>query len=307
MDIVKPKLSRTQASFQSSKEEGNAKLREGALDDAVKEYTKALAWCERMAEGAGAKSRGTIYSNRSCAHLRRADYRRAIQDARGAIEARPNWPKGWFRLAEVFRHIGKYRQATELYAHAATLSMVERSRPDTVLEARLRAASDLAALQASEEHLQWRKPALGGSAGAALGMSLLVLNWLTESGSGGAWSALAAVLLLAMLGGGVGSVARWRDGVERARRLKPQAVLRAEDEEELRRAQQDSLGLGGPQMGLGLGSSVGGAAGVGAPSAGAGDRARAGRRRVRTRNKSMRNRTGEAPRRPLPKVAFTKT
>ena len=297
MDIVKPKLSRTQAGFLSSKEEGNAKLREGALDAAIKNYTKALEWCEKMAEAESAKSRGTIYSNRSCAHLRRADYRRAVLDARSAIEARPNWPKGWFRLAEVFSHVGKYRQATELYVHAATLSMVERSRPDSVLEARLRTASDLAALQASEEHLRWRKPAIGSTAGAVLGISLLVLNWLTESGSGGAWSSLVAVLLLAMLGGGVGSVARWRDGVERAKRLKPQAVLRAEDEEEVRRAQQDALEM--PQMGLG--GNIGGSGGLNGQSTGMGERAKAGRRRVRTRNKSMRNRTGETQRRPLPK------
>ena len=110
-----PRLSKAQSGFLAAKEDGNAKLREGAFDAAVKAYSKALSWCDRMPQGgATVEQRGTVYSNRSCAHLRRADYRQAVKDARDAIEARPAWAKGWFRLAEVFTHIGKYHEALEL-------------------------------------------------------------------------------------------------------------------------------------------------------------------------------------------------
>ena len=79
-------------------------------------------------------------------------------------------------------------------------------------------------------------------------------------------------------------------------------MLRAEDEEEVRRAQHDALEV--PRVGLG--GNIGGSGGINSQSTGMAERAKAGRRRVRTRNKSMRNRTGETQRRPLPKVAITK-
>lgn len=61
------------------------------------------------------------YSNRSAAFNALKDYERALKDAQSVIRMKPNWVKGWARLAVAHFGLHQYSHAKEAYNQALEL------------------------------------------------------------------------------------------------------------------------------------------------------------------------------------------
>ncbi|UYV65285.1 STIP1 [Cordylochernes scorpioides] len=66
------------------KDQGNAALNQGKLQDAIKYYTEAITLCS---------SNHVLYSNRSAAYAKAGQYKKALEDAEKCISLKPDWPK----------------------------------------------------------------------------------------------------------------------------------------------------------------------------------------------------------------------
>jgi tetratricopeptide (TPR) repeat protein len=96
----------------------NALFKAGDADKARRLYTRALGCVEEAYGGSStriAKGESTpaaqLYANRCQAGLALGDVGGALQDARWACEAAPDWPKAHFRLASVFLHKKQFADA----------------------------------------------------------------------------------------------------------------------------------------------------------------------------------------------------
>lgn len=88
------------------KEKGNACVKEEKYAEAILHYTHAIA---------KEPQNSLLYGNRSLAFLKMDQFYLAYQDALEAIRLSPNWPKGYYRKAEVEHRAEHYEQAVESF------------------------------------------------------------------------------------------------------------------------------------------------------------------------------------------------
>lgn len=76
----------------------------------------------------GTLSRNEVYfSNRSAAFSQLKDYEPAIRDAKSAIRLKPEWVKGWARLACAHYGLEEFSEAKDAYKKAINLEPEDES------------------------------------------------------------------------------------------------------------------------------------------------------------------------------------
>lgn len=90
----------------SLKEEGNDAVKANDFALAVQKYSDALG---------ASPSDHTIYSNRSYAHQKLGDGKKALDDAEDCIALKGDFAKGWLRKGQAHELLGQYRNAVEAY------------------------------------------------------------------------------------------------------------------------------------------------------------------------------------------------
>lgn len=66
------------------KEKGNAALAMGNYEEAILDYTQAIALDP---------NNHVLYSNRSAAYAKQGNYQNALEDAEKTLSIKPDWPK----------------------------------------------------------------------------------------------------------------------------------------------------------------------------------------------------------------------
>lgn len=84
------------------KNKGNEFFKKGQHDEAIAWYTKAVE---------AEPSNHVYYSNRSAAKTAKKDYAGAIEDGKLCIRCKPDWNKGYFRLANAQKLSGDFLSA----------------------------------------------------------------------------------------------------------------------------------------------------------------------------------------------------
>lgn len=88
------------------KDQGNAALSAGKLDEAVELYTEALAIDPEN---------HVLYSNRSAAYAKAGKYLEALQDAEKTVSLKPDWVKGHSRKGAALAYLGRDTEAQKAY------------------------------------------------------------------------------------------------------------------------------------------------------------------------------------------------
>jgi len=111
-------LAERQAAAEKHKARGNELLKSGDFDGAIAAYGEAIHadW-----------DNAVYYSNRAAAYTHCKKYDMAIEDAKEAIELRPEWIKAYTRLGHAQFSKGDYEAALETYESA--LSKTKASDP----------------------------------------------------------------------------------------------------------------------------------------------------------------------------------
>lgn len=91
------------------KELGNAALKAGRLDEAVRHYTDAIQVDPENA---------VLYSNRAAVYLQQTKWSAALADAELAIEHRGNWEKGWARKGCALFGMSRFAEANQAFQQA---------------------------------------------------------------------------------------------------------------------------------------------------------------------------------------------
>ena len=88
------------------KDQGNAALAAGRLDEAVGLYSEALAIDPEN---------HVLYSNRSAAYAKAGKYLEALQDAEKTVAIKPDWGKGYSRKGAALSYLGRDSEAQRAY------------------------------------------------------------------------------------------------------------------------------------------------------------------------------------------------
>lgn len=94
------------------KAKGNAALQQGDAKQAIEYFTKGLEVDSTNA---------ILYSNRSAAHAQLSNWNNALEDAEGAIQSKPDWPKGYSRKGLALLKLHRYESAISAYEKALEL------------------------------------------------------------------------------------------------------------------------------------------------------------------------------------------
>ena len=88
------------------KEKGNSALEGGRFEEAIKDYTEAIAVDE---------SNHVLYSNRSAAYAKAGKYEQALEDAEKTVSLKPNWAKGYSRKGSALAYLGELDASIKAY------------------------------------------------------------------------------------------------------------------------------------------------------------------------------------------------
>jgi len=99
-------LEEKKADAEKLKKEGNEKLQRKDCIGAIAKYTEAIRLDPENA---------VYFSNRSAALAHMKDYDEAIKDGNRAIQRRPDWPKGYMRVAMAQDSLGDTKAAISTY------------------------------------------------------------------------------------------------------------------------------------------------------------------------------------------------
>ncbi|XP_014208354.1 serine/threonine-protein phosphatase 5 [Copidosoma floridanum] len=104
----------TKAEAQRFKEKANEFYKNGNYDEAISLYTKAIEL----------QPCAIFYGNRSAAYIRTECFGYALSDADKALELDKNYIKGYYRRADAYMSLGKYKDALKNY------QLVTKIRPN---------------------------------------------------------------------------------------------------------------------------------------------------------------------------------
>lgn len=88
----------------AKKAEGNAAFKAKEYDKAIALYTEAIELNSKE---------HTFWSNRSAAYAGKMDFENAAKDAAECCKVKPEFMKGWFRLANAHYELGNYEEASK--------------------------------------------------------------------------------------------------------------------------------------------------------------------------------------------------
>eukprot|EP00320_Phaeocystis_rex_P009518 CAMPEP_0119096916 /NCGR_PEP_ID=MMETSP1178-20130426/174426_1 /TAXON_ID=33656 /ORGANISM="unid sp, Strain CCMP2000" /LENGTH=229 /DNA_ID=CAMNT_0007080831 /DNA_START=15 /DNA_END=704 /DNA_ORIENTATION=+ len=109
---------------QQLKEDGNAALKAGNAQNALRLYSEGLASPDLDDETAA-----VLHSNRAAVYsrLQPPDWVSALGDATRCVELRPDWPKGHVRSGVAHYGVGNFAEAEASYAEALRLAPNDES------------------------------------------------------------------------------------------------------------------------------------------------------------------------------------
>ncbi|GLV31626.1 Stress induced phosphoprotein 1 [Carabus blaptoides fortunei] len=154
-------MSQSEESVISIKEKGNDALKQGKYEEAVLHYTHAIKL--------DAKNY-SIYSNRSYAFLKMQQYYYALDDAKETIKLNPQWPKGYFRRAEVEFATFHFSDALVSYQQALILKPDDCDIANAISRANKEWKKDLKA----DDQIPW----LGAGIGIVLGVIIVIADFI---------------------------------------------------------------------------------------------------------------------------------
>jgi tetratricopeptide (TPR) repeat protein len=88
--------SSARTTFETDRQQANAAFEAGCYEVSIEAYTRLV---DDIPHGVGHIEKAKLFSNRSVAHEKMHDFNDAENDAREVIRLRPDWPKGYARLA----------------------------------------------------------------------------------------------------------------------------------------------------------------------------------------------------------------
>ena len=114
-------------SAEEFKSAGSAAYTAGRYQDAVEEFTKAIA-AETGTDREAKQFLKLVYSNRSAAYLQLKDNSKALDDANKIVDSLdPEWAKGHIRRGDAYFALGDWTRAYNAYQRAERLSPNDNS------------------------------------------------------------------------------------------------------------------------------------------------------------------------------------
>ncbi|XP_044262434.1 STI1-like protein [Tribolium madens] len=193
------------------KELGNTAVKNQKYEEAILYYTQALK---------SDSNNYTLYSNRSLAFLKVQQYYFAMQDANETIRLNPNWPKGYFRKAEVEYSAKRYLEACESYQKALNL------KPDDVniMGALSRAKRQILKERKADEVIPW----LGAGIGIVIGVIIVIADCIFTHKPTHPLLMAFVTIIIAMVGYGVAKTYRYYVRCQNEGLLEPPPDLMSE-------------------------------------------------------------------------------
>ncbi|KAK4287764.1 hypothetical protein Pmani_015365 [Petrolisthes manimaculis] len=115
------------------KELGNSCLQAGKTQEAISNYTKAIDLDPEN---------HVLYSNRSAAHAKMAQYHEALNDAEKVLLYNADWPKGYSRKGAALVYLGRLSEAATTYEKGLTLNPDNQQLKDGLAECRAKMAQE---------------------------------------------------------------------------------------------------------------------------------------------------------------------
>ncbi|XP_069973014.1 stress-induced-phosphoprotein 1 [Penaeus vannamei] len=115
------------------KDEGNAALSAGNVQEAVNKYSEAIALDPEN---------HVLYSNRSAAYAKMEKYHEALLDADKTVLYKPDWGKGYSRKGAALTYLGRLTEAVAAYEKGLQLDPNNQQLKDGLAECRAKMARD---------------------------------------------------------------------------------------------------------------------------------------------------------------------
>ncbi|XP_063234657.1 uncharacterized protein LOC134537786 [Bacillus rossius redtenbacheri] len=167
------------------KAKGNECVKNGKFVESILHYSHAIKLDQ---------SNYVLYSNRSLSFFKMEQYYLALEDAKETVRLKPDWAKGYFRMAEVQYAAGHYEEALQSYTSALRLQS-----DDTVIRnAILRTTQEMKHNHRVDEKVSW----LGAGVGIIVSVALVFADRMLTSAPTITHPIVTALLIIcvAMLG-----------------------------------------------------------------------------------------------------------